>query len=69
MSEPRRIYGWLDSHLSIARHSGGCIINGVKYRIAYAEEGEPLVEVVPKPRKARATKPAPDPLRDLLDGL
>ena len=38
-----RIYNWQDSQLSIARHYGGININGVKYVIAYEEEGQPLV--------------------------
>jgi len=40
---PERIYGWLDSHLSIARYYGGCTYNGHRYVIAVDEEGQPLV--------------------------
>ena len=40
---PERIYNWLDSQLSIARHYGGCKFNGADYVIAYNEEGQPLV--------------------------
>lgn len=43
MDTPERIYGWLNGHLSIARHYGGCIVNGAKYVIAPNEEGQPLV--------------------------
>jgi hypothetical protein len=52
MSEPHRIYGWLDSQLSIARHYGGCTINGKTYRIRYDLEGQPLEELQTK-RKAK----------------
>ena len=34
---------WINSHLSIARHYGGCVINGVSYRLDYdnaPSEGE-----------------------------
>ena len=46
MSEPQppeRIYGWIDSQMSIARHYGGLSYQGHKYTIAYAEQGQPLV--------------------------
>ena len=54
---PERIYNWLDSQLSLARHYGGCKYNGADYVIAYDEEGQPLVRKDVKfPRKAKATK-------------
>ena len=40
---PERIYGWMNSHLSIARFFGGCEVNGIGYTIAPNEEGQPLV--------------------------
>ena len=40
---PERIYGWLDSQLSIARHYGGMTYQGQHYMIAYHEDGQPLV--------------------------
>lgn len=40
---PERIYGWLDTQLSIARHYGGLSYNGKHYVIAHNEEGAPLV--------------------------
>lgn len=40
---PERIYGWLDSQLSIARHYGGITYNGHKYVIDYNDPQEPLV--------------------------
>lgn len=55
--EPKRIYGWLNSQLSIARHFGGCTVNGVEYRIRADLEGQPLEEVR-KPAKKRKGKRA-----------
>jgi hypothetical protein len=40
---PERIYGWLNTQLSLARHYGGCKYNGHSYVVAYGEEGQPLV--------------------------
>jgi hypothetical protein len=40
---PERIYGWLDSQLSIARHYGGITYNGCEYLIDYSDPQEPLV--------------------------
>lgn len=54
MSEaPERIYGWLNTQLSIARHYGGCKYNGHDYSIAPNEEGQPLVrmDVLKRERK------------------
>ena len=42
---PERIYGWLDSQLSIARHYGGLTYQGHIYHIDYLTKGEPLVRV------------------------
>lgn len=55
MADQKRIYNWLDSQLSIARHYGGCKLNGVDYAIAYDEEGQPLVrrDVLEHERKAK----------------
>jgi len=55
MTEPKKIYGWQDSQLSIARHYGGLTMDGVTYAIDYEEEGQPLVEVVTK-KKVRKKK-------------
>ena len=54
--EPKRIYGWMNSQLSIARHYGGISINGVRYVIRYDLAGQPLEEVRPEPRKNRAKR-------------
>ena len=55
---PERIYHWLDSQLSIARHYGGCNFNGADYVIAYNEEGQPLVrtDLLKKPKAAKKPK-------------
>lgn len=70
MTTPHRIYCWIDSQLSIARHYGGCELNGKRYVIRYDLEGQPLEEV--KAVKKR-TSPAPtatdDLLRDILGEL
>ena len=42
---PERIYGWLNSQLSVARHYGGMTYQGHDYQTAYLEEGQPLVRV------------------------
>ena len=53
MTEPKKIYNWQDSQLSIARHYGGISFNGVHYYIAYAEEGQPLVEMIIKKKEKK----------------
>ena len=40
---PEKIFGWLDSQLSVARHYGGCTYKGRTYKIDYDGEGQPLV--------------------------
>ena len=40
---PERIYGWLNTQMSIARFYGGLTYQGQSYRIAAHEEGQPLV--------------------------
>ena len=54
---PERIYNWLDSQLSIARHYGGCNFNGADYVIAYNEEGQPLVRADLLKKLKAAKKP------------
>lgn len=55
MSAPEKIYGWLDSQLSIARHYGGCTFNGHSYLIDYTDPQQPLVrqDVVKADRKTK----------------
>lgn len=65
VDKPERIYGWLNSQLSIARHYGGCSYNGAYYFVAYAEEGQPLVREDVLKREKRAEKPRPAPKLDL----
>ena len=57
-SEPKRIYNWLHTQLSIARFYGGMTLNGVMYVIRYDLEGQPLEEVrlKKKTRKPRKKK-------------
>ena len=50
---PERIYGWLDSQLSIARHYGGITYNGCEYLIDYSDPHEPLVRQDPKKGKGK----------------
>ena len=64
-----RIYNWLDSHLSIARHYGGAKIGGEHYVIAYNEPGQPLVKesVLTAEKKAeRKAKKKPPPTQERL---
>jgi hypothetical protein len=58
---PKRIYDWQHSHLSIARHYGGCTINGVTYCVRYDVEGQPLEELRVK-RRAKKAAPGKDAL-------
>ena len=53
---PERIYGWLESQLSIARHYGGIRYNEYHYLIAYNEEGQPLVREDVLKREAKERK-------------
>lgn len=52
-SPPERIYGWLNSQLSLARHYGGLKYQGHDYQIAYLEDQQPLVRVDVLAREAR----------------
>ena len=60
---PERIYNWLNTQLSIARHYGDCNFNGADYVIAYSEEGQPLVraDLLKKPKPAKKEKPTAAP--------
>jgi len=51
---PERIYGWMDSQLSLARHYGGLRYQGCDYQIAYLEDKQPLVRVDVLKREAKA---------------
>lgn len=53
---PERIYHWLDSQLSIARHYGGINFRGARYVIAFNEPGQPLVRKDVLAREAKERK-------------
>jgi len=55
---PERIYGWLNSQLSVARHYGGITYQGHHYSIAANEPRQPLVrgDVLRKEAKSTAAK-------------
>ena len=55
---PERIYGWLDSQLSIARHYGHIRFQGVEYVVAYDEKDQPLVRADVLKREAKAARKA-----------
>ena len=50
---PERIYNWLDTQLSIARHYGGIDYQGHRYTVAYNEPDQPLVRADVLEREAR----------------
>jgi len=50
---PERIYNWLDTQLSIARHYGGIDYQGHRYVIALNEPDMPLVRADVLEREAR----------------
>ena len=58
MTNPERIYGWLDSQLSLARFYGGITFNGVSYVIDNDDPQQPLVrqDVLDAKRKAKKKK-------------
>lgn len=62
---PERIFGWMDSQLSIARHYGGMKYMGHSYLIDYADPDRPLVrqdvleaekKAAKEPKKAKEQK-------------
>lgn len=55
---PERIYGWMNSQLSVSRHYGGCTYQGARYHIATNEEGQPLVRADVLAREAKEMKQA-----------
>lgn len=40
---PEKIYGWMDTQLSVARHYGGCTYQGHAYKVDYNDIDQPLV--------------------------
>jgi hypothetical protein len=52
---PERIYQWLDSQMSIARHYGGLTYMGHSYYVVPSEAGTPLVraDVIEREQKQK----------------
>ena len=59
---PERIYGWLNSQLSISRHYGGCTYQGHSYVIDPIRPNPPLVraDVLAREVKAKADQAKAD---------
>ena len=55
---PERIYGWMDTQLSIARFYGAINIQGMRYVIAPDEEKQPLVRFDVLLRESKEKKAA-----------
>lgn len=55
---PEKIYGWMDTQLSIARYYGGCTYNGHLYRIDMQDADKPLVRKDVLTAEAKAHKAA-----------
>jgi hypothetical protein len=55
---PERIYGWLDSQLSVARFYGAIDLQGHRYVIAEDEPDQPLVRLDVRQAEAKAAKQA-----------
>lgn len=55
---PARIYGWLNTQMSIARFYGGMTYQGHRYSIAYGEPGDPLVRDDVLKREAKTKRDA-----------
>jgi hypothetical protein len=56
MTAPERIYGWLDTQMSVARHYGGLTYQGHSYVIDMADKDKPLVRVDVLAREAKLAK-------------
>ncbi len=52
---PEKIYGWMDTQLSVARHYGGCTYQGHPYKVDFNDLDQPLVrmDVMEKEKKAK----------------
>lgn len=55
MNAPEKIYGWMDSQLSIARFYGGIDFNGHRYVIDMGDPQHPLVrqDAIKKAKKSQ----------------
>jgi hypothetical protein len=71
MNSPDKIYGWLDTQLSIARFYGGITFQGHSYVIDMADPQQPLVRqdllLKNKPKKNKVKKLTLADQMDLLD--
>lgn len=71
MNAPDKIYGWLDTQLSIARFYGGITFQGHSYVIDMADPQQPLVRQdifkANKPEKRKVKKLTLADQMDLLD--
>jgi hypothetical protein len=71
MNAPDKIYGWLDTQLSIARFYGGITFQDHSYVIDMADPQQPLVRqdllVKNKPKKNKVKKLTLADQMDLLD--
>ena len=65
---PEKIYGWLDSQLSIARFYGGLSYQGANYVIDINDPDQPLVrqDVLVVEKKAKKQKKAKPPVNGEL---
>jgi hypothetical protein len=73
MNAPDKIYGWLDSQLSIARFYGGITFQGHSYVIDINDPKQPLVRQdilkSEKPKKRKVKKLTLEDQMDLLKEL
>jgi hypothetical protein len=56
MTAPERIYGWLDTQMSVARHYDGLTYQGHSYVIDMADKDKPLVRVDVLAREVKEAK-------------
>lgn len=52
---PKKIYGWMHTQLSVARHYGGCTYQGHSYKVDFNDLDQPLVrqDVMEEEKKAK----------------
>lgn len=53
---PEKIYGWMDTQLSVARHYGGCTYQGHAYKVDFNDIDQPLVRMDVMEEEKRAKK-------------
>ena len=66
---PEKIYGWMDSQLSLARHYGGCTFHGHSYKVDYNDIDQPLVreDIMQKEKTEKKQKGKTPPKEVQLD--